>query len=65
MARMTSLVVSPTITWKRASFWSILHVLGAEAENRGVDVAGLERGQRRVGIGDEAVGHAIELGQAL
>ena len=40
-------------------------VLGAEPEHRGVDVAGLERGQHRVGIRDEAVGHAIELRQAL
>ncbi len=41
------------------------HVLGAEAEEGDVDVAGLERGLHRVRIGDEAVDDTVELGQAL
>src|SRR5712692_5326485 len=40
-------------------------VLGAEAEERGVDVARLQRGLSGVGIGDEAESDALQLGQAL
>ena len=43
----------------------LVHALRAETEARDVDVARLERGQRGVGIGDEAVGDPVELGQAL
>ena len=40
-------------------------VLRSQAEERRIDVAGLERGHRRVRVGDEAEGHAVELRQSL
>src|SRR5437867_6700936 len=43
----------------------IRHVLGADAEHRRVDVARLERGQRGVRVGDEAVRHPVQLGEPL
>ena len=43
----------------------VVDVLRPQPERRDIDVARLERGQRRVGIGDEAVRHLVEPRQAL